>query len=73
MMRMIGVVAGVAGATLLFDARRSAHVADLAVAADAPAAFVAAYRDTFAVVGVLCAAAIAVSLPRASQERVHHA
>ena len=49
MMRMVGVVAGVAGATLLFDARRSTHVADLAVPADDPTAFVAAYRETFVV------------------------
>jgi predicted MFS family arabinose efflux permease len=69
MMRMIGVVAGVAGATLLFDARRSSHVADLAVAADDPSAFVAAYRDTFAVVAVLCAVAIALSLVRPARDR----
>ncbi len=69
MMRMIGVVAGVAGATLLFAARRSTHVADLAVAADAPAAFVAAYRDTFTIVGALCAVAIVVSLLPAVQDR----
>lgn len=69
MMRMIGVVAGVAGATLLFGARRDAHVTDLAVAADDPGAFVAAYRDTFAVVAALCAAAIAVSLLRPARDR----
>ena len=67
MMRMVGVVAGVAGATLLFDARRSSHVADLAVPADDPAAFVAAYRETFVVVAVLCAVGIAVSLLRSTR------
>ena len=69
MMRMVGVVAGVAGATLLFDARRSTHVADLAVPADDPTAFVAAYRDTFVAVAALCAVAIAVSLLRPSRDR----
>jgi EmrB/QacA subfamily drug resistance transporter len=69
MMRMVGVVAGVAGATLLFDARRSTHVADLVVPDDDPTAFVAAYRDTFVVVAVLCAVAIAVSLLRPRRER----
>ena len=68
MMRMVGVVAGVAGATLLFDARRSTHVADLAVPADDPTAFVAAYRETFVVVAVLCAVGIAVSLLRSTRE-----
>jgi EmrB/QacA subfamily drug resistance transporter len=71
MMRMIGVVAGVAGATLLFDARRSTHVADRAVPADDPTAFVAAYRDTFAAVAALCAVAIAISLLRPAQDRTH--
>lgn len=69
MMRMVGVVTGVAGATLLFDTRRSVHGADLAVPGDDPAAFVAAYRDTFAAVAALCAVAIAVSLVRPSQDR----
>jgi hypothetical protein len=69
MMRMVGVVAGVAGATLWFDARRSTHVAALGVPADDPTAFVAAYRDTFYAVAVLCAVAIAVSLLRPSRDR----
>ncbi len=69
MMRTVGVVAGVASATLFFDARRTTHVADLAVASDDPAAFVAAYRDTFAAVGVTCAAAIMMSLARRARER----
>jgi hypothetical protein len=68
-MRMIGVVAGVAGATLIFDTRRSTHVAHLAVPADDPTAFVAAYRDTFVAVAALCAVAIAVSLLRPSHDR----
>jgi EmrB/QacA subfamily drug resistance transporter len=67
MMRMVGVVAGVAGATLWFDARHNAHIADLGSGTDDPAAFVAAYRDTFLAVGVLCALAIAVSLGRPSR------
>src|SRR5215217_8237822 len=69
MMRMVGVVAGVAGATLLFDTRRATHVADIAVPADDPTALVAAYRDTFFVVAALCAVAIAVSLLRPAQDR----
>ncbi|MEO5900723.1 MAG: MFS transporter [Ilumatobacteraceae bacterium] len=67
MMRMVGVVAGVASATLFFDARRATHAADLAVPSDDPAAFVAAYGDTFAAVGVLCAAAMMMSLVRRRQ------
>ena len=64
MMRMIGVVTGVAGASLFFDARHRDHIVRLAVPADDPRAFVAAYRDTFVLVAGLCALAIAVSLVR---------
>lgn len=64
MMRMIGVVAGVAGASLFFDARHRDHIVRLAVPADDPGAFVAAYRDTFLLIAGLCALAIAVSLLR---------
>lgn len=69
MTRTVGVVAGVASATLFFDARRRTHAANLAVASADPAAFVAAYRDTFAAVGVLCASAIVVSLTRRGRKR----
>ena len=68
MMRMVGVVAGVAGATLWFDARRGSHVSNLAVPASDPNAFVAAYRDTFIAVAALCAVAIVVSLLRSTWE-----
>jgi EmrB/QacA subfamily drug resistance transporter len=73
MMRMVGVVAGVAGASLFFDARVQEHVAERAVAADDPGAFVAAYRDTFLLVAFLCALAAAVSLlrpPRSARGRL---
>jgi MFS family permease len=64
MMRMVGVVAGVAGASLFFDARLRHHVADRAVPADDPGAFMASYRDTFLAVALLCALAAVVSLLR---------
>lgn len=70
MMRMIGVVAGVAGASLFFDARHRDHVVRLAVPADDPGAFVAAYRDTFVLAAGLCALAIAVSLLRPARRPV---
>jgi len=69
MMRMVGVVTGVAGATLWFDARRATHVADLAGPDDDPLTFVAAYQDTFLAVGALCALTIAMSFLRPSRER----
>jgi MFS family permease len=69
MMRMVGVVAGVAGATLWFDARRASHVSNLAGPANDPDAFVAAYRDTFVAVAALCAVAIALSLLRRVRSR----
>jgi EmrB/QacA subfamily drug resistance transporter len=64
MMRTVGVVAGVAGASLFFDARRRGHITGRGVPADDPGAFVAAFRDTFILVAVLCALAAAVSLLR---------
>jgi EmrB/QacA subfamily drug resistance transporter len=70
MMRTVGVVAGVAGASLFFDARRRAHVTHRAVPADDPGAFLAAYRDTFIAVAVLCALAAAVSLLRPPRSAV---
>jgi EmrB/QacA subfamily drug resistance transporter len=68
MMRMVGVVAGVAGASLFFDARHRDHIVRLAVPADHPGAFVAAYRDTFVLAAGLCAVAIAVSLLRPARD-----
>jgi EmrB/QacA subfamily drug resistance transporter len=70
MMRTVGVVAGVAGASLFFDARRRDHVTHRAVPADDPGAFVAAFRDTFIAVAVLCALAAAVSLLRPPRSAV---
>ncbi len=67
MMRMVGVVAGVAGASLFFDARHREHILRRGVPADDPGAFVAAYRDTFVLVAGLCALAMAVSLLRRTQ------
>jgi EmrB/QacA subfamily drug resistance transporter len=67
MMRMVGVVAGVAGASLFFDARLSHHVADRTAQGlplDDPGTFVASYRDTFLLVAVVCAVAAVVSLLR---------
>jgi len=64
MMRTVGVVAGVAGASLFFDERRRSHIAGQAVPADDPGAFLAAFRDTFVLVAVLCALAAVVSLLR---------
>lgn len=63
-MRTVGIVVGVAGASLVFDARRHRHTDDLSVAADDPKAFVAAFRDTFILVTGLCAIAAFVSLLR---------
>ena len=70
MMRMIGVVGGVAGASLFFDARLR-HVTDRAVPTDDPGAFMEAYRDTFLLVALLCALAALVSFlrpPRAMRD-----
>ena len=69
MMRMVGVVAGVAGASMYFDARLRDHLSERAVPADDPGAFVDAYRDTFLLVALLCAVAAAVSLVRPPPRR----
>ena len=65
MMRTVGIVAGVSGASLFFDARHRHHIAQRALATDDPGAFVFAFRDTFLAVAVLCALAALVSLLRA--------
>jgi hypothetical protein len=54
----------VAGASLFSDARHRGHIASRAVPADDPGAFVAAFRDTFVLVAVLCGLAAIVSLLR---------
>ncbi len=67
-MRTVGIVVGVAGASLVFDARRRRHVDNLSVAADDPGAFVASFRDTFILVAALCAIAAFVSLLRTARD-----
>ena len=70
MMRMVGVVAGVAGASLFFDARLRARRRP-GRPRRRPGAFVAAYRDTFLLVALLCALAALVSFlrpPRAMRD-----
>jgi hypothetical protein len=44
--------------------RHNKHITEQAVPADDPGAFVAAFRDTFIAVAVLCGLAAAVSLLR---------
>ena len=63
MMRTVGVVAGVAGSSIYFDARQRTH-AGASVDSDG---FIGAFRDTFLLVGVLCAIAAAVSVVRPAQ------
>jgi MFS family permease len=69
MMRMVGVVAGVAGVSLFFDARVRHHVAAQAVPVDNADAFMAAYRDSFLLVALLAALAAGVSLLRPPANR----
>jgi len=64
MMRMVGVVAGVAGASMFYDARLRHHVAERVVPVEDADSFVAAYQDTFLLVALLCALAAGVSLLR---------
>ena len=64
MTRTVGVVSGVAFASLYFDARRAGYVARRAVPSGDPDAFVAAFRDTFVVAAVLCAVAALASVLR---------
>lgn len=73
MMRTVGIVAGVSGASLFIEARHRHHIAQRAVAADDPGSFVAAFRDTFLAVAVLCALAALVSLLRPLKASGSHA
>jgi hypothetical protein len=68
MMRMVGVVAGVAGASMFFDARLRRHVGDATAPTEA-ATFVAAYRDTFLLAAAVCAAAAVASVVRPPPRR----
>jgi EmrB/QacA subfamily drug resistance transporter len=70
MMRMVGVVAGVAGASMFFDARLRHHLAERVVPVEDSDSFVAAYQDTFLVVAMLCALAAGVSLLRPPRPRI---
>jgi MFS family permease len=65
MTRTVGVVSGVAFASLVFDARRLGHARRLGVEPADPAPFVAAFRDVFLLAAVTCTVAAAASLVRA--------
>lgn len=68
MMRTLGVVLGVTGASMLFGSRRTVHTErlHLSLASD-PQSFIPAFQDVFVVSAVVCAVAFGLSLLRRSE------
>jgi Na+/H+-dicarboxylate symporter len=65
MMRTLGVVLGVTGASMLFGSRRALHAAQLQLSlATDPRSFMPAFQDVFVVAAVVCAVAFGLSLLR---------
>lgn len=65
MMRTLGVVLGVTGASMLFASRRATHAQQLNLSqVDNPASFVPAFQDVFLIAAGLCTAAFLLSLVR---------
>ncbi len=65
MMRTLGVVLGVTGASMLFGSRRAVHAGRLHLpTASDPQSFIPAFQDVFVVSAVVCAVAFGLSLLR---------
>ena len=67
MMRTLGVVLGVTGASMLFGSRRALHAEQLHLPlASDPRSFMPAFQDVFVVSAIVCAVAFGLSLLRRS-------
>jgi hypothetical protein len=65
MMRTLGVVLGVTGASMLFASRRAVHAGQLRLAkVEDPLSFMPAFQDVFLIAAGVCAAAFVLSLVR---------
>lgn len=65
MMRTLGVVLGVTGASMLFSSRRTVHTEQLQLSiVDNPQSFIPAFQEVFLVAAVVCLVAFGVSLLR---------
>ncbi|MBI3795443.1 MAG: MFS transporter [Deltaproteobacteria bacterium] len=68
MMRTLGVVLGVTGASMLFGSRRAVHAVQLQLPlASDPRSFMPAFQDVFVVAAIVCAVAFGLSLLRRSE------
>src|SRR6185369_3299737 len=65
MMRTLGVVLGVTGASMLFGSRRALHAEQLQLSlVNDPRSFMPAFQDVFVVSAAVCAVAFGLSLLR---------
>jgi EmrB/QacA subfamily drug resistance transporter len=68
MMRTLGVVLGVTGASMLFGSRRAVHAQRLHLSAVSdPQSFIPAFQDVFVVSAVVCVIAFGLSLLRKTE------
>jgi MFS family permease len=68
MMRTLGVVLGVTGASMLFGSRRAVHAQRLHLSAGSdPQSFIPAFQDVFVVSAVVCVIAFGLSLLRKTE------
>jgi hypothetical protein len=69
MMRTLGVVIGVTGASMLFSSRRAAHAEQLhLLKVDDPYTFMPAFQDVFFVSAAVCLVACGLSFLRSSKD-----
>ena len=68
MMRTLGVVLGVTGASMLFGSRRAVHTERLHLpTVSDPQSFIPAFQDVFVVAAVVCVIALSLSLLRKTE------
>jgi hypothetical protein len=71
MMRTLGVVLGVTGASMLFAIRRADHAERLHLPkVDAPPSFVPAFQEVFLIAAIVCFVALGLSLFRGKEREV---